>query len=69
MIVPMLVTGKERATHKTMIMRDQTTFFIVENFFPPTSSIESLVGRTQKGVAKRTTKHMPKREMYITIGV
>ena len=69
MIVPMLKTGNDIAVQLAMMTSVHTTFFTPENFFPLTSSIESLVGRTQNGAAKRTTKHIPKSDMYITIGV
>ena len=69
MIGPMLRTGSDNAVQRAIITSVQTTFFTPENLFPRTSSIESFVGKTQKGAAKRTTKHIPKREINITMGV
>ena len=69
MIVPMLKTGRDITVQLIMMASVHTTFFTPENFFPATSSIESFVGRTQKGAAKSTTKHIPKSDTYMTIGV
>ena len=66
---PMLKTGRDITVQRIMMASVQTTFFTPENFLPRTSSTESLVGKTQKGAANRTTTHIPNSEMYITIGV
>ena len=46
----------------------QKKFFLFESLFPfsqVNSSILSLTGRTQNGVAKRTTINMPKRQNFM----
>ena len=49
------------------IVQQRFSFFV--NFLLRTSSIESLVGSTQKGVAKMTTSIMPKSAIKMATGM
>ena len=67
--VLMFVSRRAIAILTIRITSVQTAFIVPENFFPIISSIESLVGKTVKGVAKSTTKQIPKSDTYMTKGV
>jgi hypothetical protein len=65
-IVPILVIGIDPMKETQIMARQAKKFCILLNLVslkPNTSSSESLVGRTQKGVAKVTTRRMAKRAM------
>ena len=64
-IVPKLVTNMDTAQLVTRTNRVANKFcdfesFLPSAFIPQTSSIESLVGKTQKGVANITTRRREK---------
>lgn len=58
-----VLKGQESAQQANTRIMVQTVFSLGVNFLPRTSSIESLVGKMQKGVAKSTTTHIPNKLM------
>ena len=62
MTVLMLVKASENERLTPKMMRVHMRLVAGVRRFPDTSSIESLVGSTQNGVAKSTTTQMPKSE-------
>jgi hypothetical protein len=64
--VPMLTKGIDKPALTTTITMEMATFYLGDNFAsfsPITSSIESLVGKVQNGVANVTTSKIAKSEM------
>ena len=61
--VLILVSRSDKAILTTTITRVTMIFIVLESFLPHISSMESLVGSTVNGVAKSTTRQIPKREI------
>jgi hypothetical protein len=61
--VPMLVTPQLRAQqHITTTKVHMVFYFLLKLPFPSTSSIESFIGRVQKGDENATTNRIPNRQ-------